>query len=348
MAVPELREPDSRFVEPGRPVAPAPDPPQGAKPGLLDQVREAIRTRHYSGRTEEAYVGWIKWYILFNGKRHPADMGEVEIGRFLSSLAVDAKVAASTQNQALSALLFLYKDVLSRDLAWLDAVVRAKGPMRLPVVLTPDEVKAVLGRMQGVPKLMAALLYGSGLRLLECARLRIKDVDFGRGEVVVRGGKGDKDRVTMLPATLKLAIARHLDRVRRLHELDLARGAGWVELPGALGRKYRNAGREWGWQWVFPATRHYVDVATGQRRRHHLHESVLQRAFKEAVRRSGIAKPATCHSLRHSFATHLLESGYDIRTVQELLGHRDVSTTMIYTHVLNRGGRGVRSPMDTL
>ena len=323
-------------------------PPTPPKPRLLDRVREAVRARHCSRRTEKTYVAWIRRYILFHGKRHPAQMGPVEITQFLSWLAVKEKVAASTQNQALSALLFLYRAVLEQDLPWLDGVVRAKRPERLPVVLTRGEVRAVLDRLHCVPRLMGLLLYGAGLRLLECARLRIKDVDFASNQIVVRDGKGHKDRVTMLPAAVKAGLARHLDGVRRQHELDIERGAGWVELPDALRRKYPSAGREWAWQWVFPATRIYVDRLTGERRRHHLHESVLQRTVKEAVRRAGIAKPASCHTFRHSFATHLLEDRHDIRTVQELLGHSDVSTTQIYTHVLSRGPSGVQSPADRM
>jgi integron integrase len=311
-------------------------------------VREALRARHHSRRTEEAYVAWIRRYIFFHDKRHPAEMGAPEITRFLTSLAVDGKVAASTQNQALNALLFLYRKVLELDLPWLDGIVRAKGPQRLPVVLNRDEVRAVLQRIDGVPRLMAYLLYGAGLRLLECCRLRVQDVDFTSNQIVVRGGKGDKDRVTMLPAAVKTDLARHLEVVEEQHRRDLHLGAGWVELPSAIGRKYPNAGREWAWQWVFPATRAYVDPLTRQRRRHHLHESVLQRAVRDAVRRAGIAKRGSPHALRHSFATHLLEDGHDIRTVQELLGHRDVSTTMIYTHVLNRRPAGVRSPADRM
>jgi integron integrase len=315
---------------------------------LLNRVREAIRARHYSRRTEKAYVAWVRRYILFHGKRHPAEMGAPEITRFLNFLAVNRSVAASTQNQALSALLFLYREVLDLDLPWLDDLVRARRPPRLPVVLTRDEVRAIVERLSGVPRLMALLMYGAGLRVLECARLRAKDVDFQTNQLVVRSGKGDKDRVTMLPATVKADLARHLAPVRLQHQRDVAAGAGWVELPTAFARKYPNAGREWGWQWVFPATRFYVKRTTGQRRRHHLHESVLQRAVKDAVRHAGIAKPASCHTFRHSFATHLLEDGHDIRTVQELLGHHDVSTTMIYTHVLNRGPAAVRSPADRM
>ena len=318
------------------------------RPRLLDRVREAVRTRHYSRRTEKAYVAWTKRYIFFHGKRHPAEMGAPEVTVFLSSLATDAKVAASTQNQALNALLFLYRVVLEQDLPWLDQVVRARRPQHLPVVLSREEVRAVLDRLDGTPHLMAVLLYGAGLRLLECARLRVKDVDFAANQIVVRRGKGAKDRVTMLPATTKPALIRHLQSARRQHDDDVRRGAGWVEMPDALARKYPNVGREWGWQWVFPATRIYTDSHSGQRRRHHLHESVLQRAVRNAVRAAGIPKPASCHTLRHSFATHLLEDGHDIRTVQELLGHRDVATTMIYTHVLNRGPAAVRSPADRL
>ena len=275
-------------------------------------------------------------------------MGAPEVTRFLSPLAVEGRVAASTQNQALSALLFLYRHVLHQDLPWLDDVVRAKRPKHLPVVLTRDEVRAVISELHGTPKLMATLLYGSGLRLLECCRLRVQDIDFAMNQIVVRDGKGAKDRVTVLPAVAKGALTQHLQRMKRQHEADLTRGAGWVELPWALARKYPNAGREWPWHWVFPATRYYFDRATGQRRRHHLHETVVQRVVIEAVRRTRLAKRATPHTFRHSFATHLLEDGHDIRTVQELLGHNDVSTTMIYTHVLNKGGRGVTSPMDKL
>ena len=318
------------------------------KPKLLDQVRQAIRTRHYSYMTEKAYVGWIKRFIFFHNKRHPAEMGEAEIGGFLSSLATDSHVSASTQNQALNALLFLYREILKKDIGYVNGVVRAKRPHRLPVVLTRQEVRFILGSLEGSDWIMAMLLYGAGLRLMECLRLRVKDIDFASNQIVVRAGKGDKDRHTMLPAAVKEPLAKHLDLIRRQHQRDLERGLGRVALPNALERKYPNAGKEWGWQWVFPATSHYADRITGEKRRHHLHESVLQKAVKEAVRRAGIFKPASPHTLRHSFATHLLEDGYDIRTVQELLGHRDVSTTMIYTHVLNRGGKGVFSPADRL
>jgi len=317
-------------------------------PRLLDRVREANRLRHGSRSTEKSYIAWIRRYIVFHGKRHPAEMGAAEVAQFLSSLAVDGKVAASTQNQALSALLFLYRHVLHQDLPWLEDVVRARRPKHLPVVLTRDEVRAVISKLAGTARLMATLLYGSGLRVLECARLRVQDVDFAMNQVVVRDGKGAKDRVTVLPAVAKQPLAQHLLRVKRLHDRDLALGGGWVELPWALARKYPNAGREWPWQWVFPATRLYVDQATGQRRRHHLHETVLQRAVLEAVRQAHLGKHATPHTFRHSFATHLLEDGRDIRTVQELLGHNDVSTTMIYTHVLNRGPSGVTSPADSV
>jgi integron integrase len=319
------------------------------KPKLLDQVRHRIRARHYSRRTEKAYVHWIRRYIFFHDKHHPADMGAPEVTAFLTALAVHDRVTASTQNQALSALLFfLYREVLGVELPWLDDLVRAKRPTHLPVVLTREEVRALISRLDGVPRLMTVLLYGAGLRLLECCRVRIKDVDFTTNHITIRDGKGGKDRTTMLPAAVKAELADHIERVRHQHEADLRRGWGWVELPFALARKYPNAGRDWSWQWVFPATRIYVDGVTGQRRRHHLHESVLQRAVKDAVRRADIAKPASCHTFRHSFATHLLEDGHDIRTVQELLGHRDVSTTLIYTHVLNRGPSAVRSPADRM
>jgi len=317
-------------------------------PRLGDRARAAMRVKHLSVRTEEAYLGWMRRYYEFHGRKDPATLGAAELSAFLSSLATERKVAASTQNQALAALLFLYRSVLGQELPWLDDLVRARGPERLPVVLSRDEVRAVLWSMGGVTRLMATLLYGSGLRLLECCRLRVKDVDFARRQIVVRRGKGDKDRMTMLPAVAASELAAHLVRVRAQHQRDLAVGAGWVELPDALASKLPSAGREWPGQWVFPATRGYADRETGQRRRHHLHETVVQQAVRRAVLASGITKRPTCHTFRHSFATHLLEDGSDIRTVQELLGHKDVATTMIYTHVLNRGPGGVLSPADRL
>ncbi|HZN04267.1 MAG TPA: integron integrase [Candidatus Polarisedimenticolia bacterium] len=317
-------------------------------PRLLERLRYEVRVRHYSRRTEEAYSAWVRRFILFHGKRHPKTMGEPEVARFLTWLATERRVSANTQSQALSAILFLYREVLDADVGWVQNVVRAKPSRRLPVVLTRDEVVVVLRHLSGTPWLVAALLYGSGLRLLEALRLRVKDVEPGALQLTVRSGKGQKDRITMLPRTLKEPLRRHLEIVRLQHAQDVARGGGRVELPDAIARKYPDAGRDWGWQWVFPATRTYVDPASGERRRHHLHESVLQRAVHSAVRHSRLAKPASCHTFRHSFATHLLEDGYDIRTVQELLGHGDVATTMIYTHVLNRGGRGVLSPADKL
>jgi integron integrase len=327
--------------------APRPGGVDASSPKLLDRVREATRLRHYSERTEQAYVAWSRRFIVFHGRRHPWELGEREVTAFLSSLATSGS-SASTQNQALSAILFLYGVVLGQRLGWMNDIVRARRPMRLPVVLSRDEVSSVLSHLHGAVWLMASLLYGAGLRLLECAELRVKDLNFDRGELTVRDGKGGKDRVTMLPAALKGPLRDHLAHVKAQHKADVAAGRGSVALPGALRIKCPGAPVEWAWQWVFPATRFHVDLATGERRRHHLHESVLQRAVKDAVRAAGIARPATCHSLRHSFATHLLVAGYDIRTIQELLGHRDVSTTMIYTHVLNQGGRGVRSPLDQL
>lgn len=326
--------------------------PQAAeprRPKLLDQVREAIRARHYSRRTERAYAYWIRRLILATGRRHPSELGSDDITRFLTSLAVDQSVSASTQNQALSAILFLYREVLGTELPWLEDVVRAKRPHHLPIVLGRSEVAALLQGLDGEHALIAALLYGSGLRLLEGCRLRVQDINLERHEIVVRRGKGSRDRRTMLAAGTAARLTLHLAAVKRQHDADLRDGAGWVELPDALAKKFPRAGREWPWQWIFPATRHYVDAATGQRRRHHLHESSVQRAFRRAVLAAGLPHRATCHSLRHSFATHLLEDGHDIRTVQELLGHRDVTTTMIYTHVLQRpGGLGVRSPLDRL
>jgi integron integrase len=312
---------------------------------LLDQVRDAARLKHYSIRTEQAYVNWIKRYILFHNIRHPKEMGNSEIEVFLTHLAVKENVAASTQNQALSALLFLYREVLRQELGPIDAL-RAQKPKRLPTVLTREEVHRVLAQLSGTRRLMAQLLYGSGLRLMECMRLRVKDVDFGQHQIVVRDGKGNRDRVTMLPESLVTPLQEHLLRVKRLHDEDLARGHGAVYLPYALERKYPNANREWIWQYVFPSERLSKDPRSGVMRRHHLHESSLQKAVRNAAKRAGLNKHVTCHTFRHSFATHLLENGYDIRTVQELLGHKDVKTTMIYTHVLNRGGLAVRSPLD--
>ncbi len=318
------------------------------RPKLLDQVRDALRARHMSPRTEEAYVHWIRRYILFHQKRHPAQMGPAEITQFLTALAVQRHVAASTQNQALAALLFLYREVFGRDPGWLEGIVRAKRPTRLPTVLTESEVEALLVVLHGVSWIMATLFYGSGLRLRECLGLRVKDIDFSRNEILVREGKGDKDRMTMLPVAVAERLVSHLGRVRQLHRRDLRVGLGRVALPDALARKYPNADREWGWQWVFPPSKICTDPRFGEPQRYHLHESVPQRAIHEAARQAGIAKPIGPHTLRHSFATHLLQGGYDIRTVQELLGHRDVTTTMIYTHVLNRGGHGVQSPADRL
>jgi integron integrase len=304
--------------------------------------------KHYSIRTEQAYRDWVRRFVLFHGKRHPADMGAQDVEAFLTHLAVVGKVSASTQNQAKSAILFLYREVLGQELPWLDGVESARESRRLPVVLTPAEVGAVLGRLKGVHALLGRLLYGTGMRLMEGMRLRIKDIEFERKEIVIRDGKGFKDRVTMLPIALIEPLQSHLAPVKTLHEADVRAGYGSVYLPYALERKYPNADREWGWQYVFPATQVSVDPRSGKRRRHHLDEKGLQRAMKQAVRDAGLAKPATPHTLRHSFATHLLQAGYDIRTVQELLGHKAVSTTMIYTHVLNRGGPGVASPLDSL
>ena len=317
-------------------------------PKLLDLVRGKIRLKHYSIRTEQAYVDWIKRFILHFDKKHPKDLGALEVEQFLTYLAVQGKVAPSTQNQAKSALLFLYKEVLGIDLPWLDDVERAKAPKRLPVVLTQIEVQEILSQLDGTPHLVVSLLYGTGMRILEALRLRVKDVDFSRKEILIRDGKGFKDRVTMLPMMLIEPLKLHLKRVKALHENDLAEGYGAVYLPYALSKKYPHAEREWAWQYVFPSARLSVDPRSGETRRHHIQDQAIQRAVRQAVRDAGLTKPATPHTLRHSFATHLLEGGYDIRTMQELLGHSDVSTTMIYTHVLNKGGRGVMSPLDKL
>lgn len=313
---------------------------------LLEQVREAVRTRHYSIRTEEAYIRWVREYILFCGKRHPSELGAREVSAFISHLAVRRKVAASTQTQALSALLFLYREVLALPIGWVDDVERAKKPKRLPVVFTREETRAVLGHLREEAWLMASLLYGSGLRLMECVRLRVKDIDLERREIIVRDGKGGKDRVTVLPASLVEPLRRQLERARALHELDLREGFGHVYLPYALARKYPAAEREWCWQYLFPARQRSRDPRTEREQRHHIAETVLQKAVKRAVRAAQVAKPGSCHTFRHSFATHMIESGFDIRTVQELLGHASVETTQIYTHVLNKGGRGVKSPLD--
>ncbi|MFW8601747.1 integron integrase [Desulfobacterota bacterium M19] len=315
---------------------------------LLQQLRNAIRYKHYSIRTEECYVYWAKKYIFFHGKRHPAEMGSEEISQFLTYLAVKKKVAASTQNQAFSAILFLYRYILKKDLDLLENVTRAKKPIKLPVVFTKEEVRSIFLQLGDTQWLMANLLYGSGLRLNECLKLRVKDIDFGYKQIVVRSGKGNKDRITMLPEHITGRLLLHLEKCKKIHENDLEAGYGTVYMPYALERKYKNANREWGWQYVFPAPKMSTDPRSGIKQRHHMGEHFLQRAIKKAIRIAGINKPGSCHSLRHSFATHLLESGYDIRTVQELLGHKDLSTTMIYTHVLNKGGKGVTSPADSL
>jgi integron integrase len=313
---------------------------------LLDQVRDVLRLKHYSIRTEEAYVDWCRRYILFHNKRHPQEMGVTEVEAFLTYLAVDQHVAASTQNQALCALEFLYREVLHQELDGPITPVRAKKPERLPTVLTREEARRVIGLMSGTHQLMAKLLYGSGLRLMECVRLRVQDIDFDQHQIIVRDGKGGKDRVTMLPDALVPFLREHLQRVRLIHESDLAQGYGSVYLPYALERKYPNASTEWIWQYVFPSERLSVDPRSGVTRRHHIDENTLQKAVRQAALQARLDKHVTCHTFRHSFATHLLEAGYDIRTVQELPGHKDVKTTMIYTHVLNKGALAVRSPLD--
>jgi integron integrase len=319
-----------------------------SKPKLLVQVREAMRTRHYSKRTEQTYVHWVRRFIFFHKKRHPAEMAEVEVNQFLTHLAVKEKVSASTQNQALCALLFLYRYVLERPLGQLGEVIRARKAKRLPVVLTREEVKAVLKQLKDERRLIATLMYGTGMRLMECLRLRVKDIDFAARQIIIREAKGDKDRRTVLPEKIQNHLKQHLVWLRKVHARDLAEGYGRVPLPFALNRKYPNASTDWRWQYVFPQTHRWVNLRTGEQGRHHVDESIIQKAIKDAVKKAGIDKRATSHTLRHSFATHLLEDGYDIRTIQELLGHKDVKTTMIYTHVLSRGGQGVRSPADSL
>ena len=316
------------------------------KPRLIDQTRNVLRLLHYSIRTEETYIQWIKRFIFFHNKRHPKEMGEKEIRVFLTHLAVDKHVSASTQNQALSAILFLYKRVLDVELDWIDDVVRAKRPKRLPVVLSKEEMKRILNAMSGTNALIAKLLYGTGMRLMEALRLRVQDVDFEQCQIIVRSGKGDKDRLTTLPETLADELKQQLQQIRDVHRNDLLEGYGRVYLPFALDRKYPGAGIEFGWQYCFPSTKRSTSPRTGLVARHHLDEKNIGRAIKAAARKVGLNKRVSSHTMRHSFATHLLENGYDIRTVQELLGHKDVSTTMIYTHVLNKGGRGVKSPLD--
>lgn len=343
-----LQATQSHILKVSAPRKPVSALPNAAKPKLLDQMREALRSRHYSRRTEQTYCQWVKHYIHFHHVRHPAEMAEPEINAFLTHLAVKEKVAASTQNQALSALLFLYRHVLGREVGDLGGVIRARKSKRLPVVMTREEVKALLANLSGDKWLMASLMYGAGLRLMECLRLRVQDIDFSRNEILVRDGKGAKDRITMLPESLKAPIQDHLKKSKAIHEKDLADGWGRVLLPDALDRKYPNAPKDWRWQWVFPQENRWVNPQTKEQGRHHTDESLVQKAVRYAVVKAGLTKRATCHTFRHSFATHLLEGGYDIRTVQELLGHSDVKTTMIYTHVLNRGPAGVRSPVDGL
>jgi integron integrase len=318
-----------------------------SSPKLLDRVRRHLRVKHYSIRTEQAYIDWIRRYILFHHKRHPSEMGEKEITGFLTHLAVEKNVAASTQNQAFSALLFLYQQVLEQKLDFIDNVQRVTRPAKLPVVFTPAEARAVLIQLKGDYRLMAELLYGSGLRLMECVRLRVKDVDFGYGHLIVRDAKGLRDRVTVLAERVRHPLQLHLRRIEEIHQQDFQNGSGRVHLPFALDRKYPDANRSWAWQYVFPAAKPSIDPRSGELRRHHISENNLQKAVKTAIQRAGIAKAASCHTFRHSFATHLLDNGQDIRTVQELLGHKDVSTTMIYTHVLNKPGLAVRSPLDS-
>jgi len=313
---------------------------------LLDKVRQCIRLKGYSIRTEKSYVSWIKRYILFNDKRHPQVMGKLEIEAFLSHLVMKRNVASSTQNQAFNAILFLYNNVLNTGMTKDISAIRSKKPIRLPTVMTREETFNLIRSMHGTHQLMAKLIYGSGLRVMECIRLRVKDIDFAMNQIIVRDGKGKKDRITVLPDGAKSALKEHLVYVKRIHQNDLDAGYGRVYLPNALARKYPNADSQWGWQYAFPAKTLSEDPRSGMKRRHHLHVSSIQKAIRKAVKLCSIVKPVGCHTMRHSFATHLLQAGYDIRTVQELLGHKDVSTTMIYTHVLNRGGRGVKSPLD--
>ncbi len=314
---------------------------------LLDQVRHNIRLKHYSARTEQAYVNWIRRYIYFHKNKHPRKMGKPEIEEFLTYLAIARKVSSSTQNQALNALIFLYREVLEQPWNDVDAM-RARKPQRLPVVMSPDEVSQVISAMEGVQQLIAKLLYGSGLRLMEAMRLRIKDIDLKRSQILVREGKGTKDRITLLPEAIKPVLTEHLQRVEQIYENDLENDYDGVSMPGALDKKYPTASKEWAWQYVFPSERYFIDRITEETKRHHLHESSVQKAVKRAARLARIPKPVSCHTFRHSFATHLLENGYDIRTIQDLLGHKDVSTTMIYTHVVNKGAMGVRSPLDVI
>lgn len=318
------------------------------KPKILDCMREALRARHYSDRTEESYCAWVRKFVKFHKYCHPAQMAEPEVNAFLTHLATNLNVSASTQNQALSALLFLYNHVLSKPLGELGEVVRAQKPERLPEVMTREEVKKVLSFMRCDRWLVASLLYGAGLRLLECLRLRVKDIDFERNEIFVRQGKGAKDRVTMLPQSLKVPLQEHLERVKVIHDRDLLAGWGRVILPNALEKKFPHAPAEWRWQWVFPQENRWYDSESKRQGRHHMHESIMQKAVSHAVSIAKITRRITCHTFRHSFATHLLAAGYDIRTVQELLGHKELKTTMVYTHVLNRGGKGVCSPADAL
>lgn len=353
MIQPEINHSASFKEKPAAATTPAirvimPMPTTDNKPKLLTQLSQAIRARHYSRSTEATYIHWIKRFIFFHHVRHPQEMAEPEINAFLTHLAVNEHVSASTQNQALCAIVFLYKYVLGRKVGDIGEVIRARKPVRLPVVMTKAEVKAVLENLKGDKWIIAYLMYGAGLRLMECLRLRVQDVDFNQNQITVRDGKGDKDRVTMFPESVKESLAAHLNKVKKIHESDIEKGFGRVLLPDALARKYPNASKEWRWQWVFPQNTLWHNIKTGEHGRHHVHETLIQKLVKDAVAKAGLVKRATCHTFRHSFATHLLEDGYDIRTVQELLGHKDLKTTMIYTHVLNKGPSAVRSPADNL